>query len=71
MAHTVDKVWLQDDAAARALGEAWQALAESPALAPLMAPLMAPLLAPLLAPQSCVVLLAHERVLHAGKAASV
>lgn len=67
MAHTVDKVWLQDDAAARALGEAWQALAESPALAPLMAPLMAPLLAP----QSCVLLLAHERVLHAGKAASV
>ena len=63
MAHTVDKVWLQDDAAARALGEAWQALAESPALAPLMAPL--------LAPQSCVLLLAHERVLHAGKAASV
>ena len=63
----MDKVWLQDDAAARALGEAWQALAESPALAPLMAPLMAPLLAP----QSCVVLLAHERVLHAGKAASV
>lgn len=55
-ADLVDEVWLADDAAARALGERWQALAEAPALAPL------------LAPRTSFGLLATELVLHAGAA---